>query len=200
MVCNKLSEYKSNPSYSRLLNVGRCNSSRSNDENNFDATCRMEQNYEFPSSSQSSRKCRGSSWSTANGNVSLKNAKMGFLHPFNPFIRFPQTSTPCDARVKKVNPSACPDNSVINLSRFDLKERLCCLIWKKKEREPSNANPDLRWWIWLMLFCFVLYIIVEVLYPYLYDIFKSRLHAAILSALVVLLYLMAMLHIHINYI
>ncbi|CAC5379184.1 unnamed protein product [Mytilus coruscus] len=159
-----------------------CNFSESYIENNFQVKCQSKQESEFSSSSQVSGNCTDESWYQAPGNQSEKYDEIDFESLSAIF----DISTPCVARQNNLS-----NTSLFNVSQSDLNEDGCCvtLISErfpviKTQNDAQNLSCDFSWYLNLT-FLFVIYILI--VYSLLFDIFNSRLHAASLTVIIVLL-------------
>lgn len=192
MVYNKAIKQDNSVSYSHCINVsGSTNSttkiesshfSRSYVENNVDVTYQIKQKCVITSSSQSSRiyLC----CPHAHHDFFTKNAEMVYVCSLN---RSRQTATVCYAR----DQTNYLPKSVMNVTQTDFNENVCGQLEPvpKNKNDPPNVFCDLKRYFLSMILIFVSFIIVGIIHENMCAIFKSKLHARILTIIIVLFYL-----------
>lgn len=181
-------------SYSHCINIsGSKNSTtkiesshfpRSYVENNVNDTYQIKQKYVITSSRQSPRIYLVSGCPNAHHDLFTRNAEMVSVCSFNKSRR---TLTVCYARDQtNYNPK-----SVMNFTQTDFHDNVFGQHEPvpKKKNQPSNVVCDLKRYFLSMILIFVSFIIFGIIHESMCAIFKSKLHARILTIIIVLFYL-----------
>lgn len=139
--------------------IERCKSSGSCVINNFDATCKTEQELECPSSSQSSSDCTVSGWLHGHDNHSIRHTETEYESTFQNLITFSQTTTPCVHRNQTNN---LVSTSSTNVIRSDLNENPNCTSREMENKTVTETKngPSFGSCLFMYLCKLILYYIL----------------------------------------